>query len=187
MSSTPPDLLPIPPSGLITKSGRILTAKLLIGVGGITHCALGEGDPATFLDPAMPPAPSPKQTRLLSERARKRFYKRTFLEESETGALSVGGIRYSETGIPNDIIGVFFRFEESEANGIVVREYGFFGGDVAYIAGWTSDYARDGVFDPQANPGGQVLRSGDLYEVKNVPDFHKTSDTRLELVGVVRL
>ncbi|WP_281492019.1 hypothetical protein [Desulfosarcina cetonica] len=38
--------------GLIVKTGRILTARLLMGdpIEGITHCAIGEGD-ATFTDP----------------------------------------------------------------------------------------------------------------------------------------
>lgn len=38
--------------GLIVKTGRILTAKLLLGqaVDGITHCAIGDGD-ASFTDP----------------------------------------------------------------------------------------------------------------------------------------
>ncbi len=194
MSSQPPDPnsiwppIPAPPLGLITRSGRVLTAKLLLGVPveGITHCAVGDGDD-TFTDPMNPPAPSVKQESLVHERARKRFYKRTFLAEDDDGGLLVNGIRYSETGKPTEIIGVFFRFEEPEANGITVKEYGFFGGDVAYVAGWTSDYARDGLWDPTSNSGGQVLRLGDLYEVKNVPDFHKTSDTRLELVGVIKV
>ena len=66
--------------GLIVKSGRILTAKLLLGeaVEGITHCAIGDGD-ATFTDPLNPPAPDIDQTALKHERARKRFHKRTFL------------------------------------------------------------------------------------------------------------
>ncbi len=192
MSSQPPDPtsppIYLPPLGLITRSGRILTAKLLLGVPleGITHCALGDGD-GTFTNPLNPPAPDAKQTALIHERARKRFYKRTFLTEDPAGGLLVNGIRYSETGVPSEILGVFFRFEEPEANGITVKEYGFFGGNVAYVPGWTSDYAREGLFDADANPAGQVLRSGDLYEVKNVPDFYKTSDTRLELVGVVKV
>ena len=38
--------------GLIVNSGRVLTAKLLMGhdVEGISHCAIGDGD-ATFTDP----------------------------------------------------------------------------------------------------------------------------------------
>ncbi len=184
--TTPPIYLP--PLGLITTSGRVLTAKLLLGipVEGITHCALGDGDD-TFVNPQYPPPPSVKQSALVHERARKRFYKRTFLYEDVSGGLRVNGVAYSETMEPTSIIGVFFRFEEGEANGITVKEYAFFGANVAYVPGWTSDYARDGVFDPDANPGGQVLRGGDLYEVKNVPDFYKTSDTRLELVGVVKV
>jgi len=84
-------------------------------------------------------------------------------------------------------IGVFFRFEENEANGITIREYGFFGGDVAYIAGLQSDYAANGVYHPDTNPTGEVLDPGYLYEVKNIPDFNKTSDTRVELVGVIKI
>ena len=76
------------------------------------------------------------------------------------------------------------RFETDEANGIVIREYGFFGGDVTFVDGVDSDYAAGGVFDPVANPQGQVLHSGTLYEVKNIPDFHKFPDTDIEIVGI---
>jgi hypothetical protein len=61
--------------GLIVKTGRILTAKLLLGqaVEGITHCAIGDGD-ATFTDPQNPPAPEIGQSGLRHECARKRCY-----------------------------------------------------------------------------------------------------------------
>ena len=116
--------------GLIVKTGRILTAKLLLGqaVDGITHCAIGDGD-ASFTDPQNPPAPDIGQTGLRNERARKRYYKRTFLKEDAEGALLVNGVRYLETGEETNTIGIFFRFDEAEANGITIREYGFFGGD----------------------------------------------------------
>ena len=174
--------------GLIVKSGRILTAKLLLGepVEGITHCAIGEGD-ATFTDPLNPPAPDIDQEALKSERARKRFYKRTFLEESSEGSLIVGGVHYLETVQETRTIGVYFRFEESEANGITIREYGFFGGNVSYVDGHDSDYAADGVYHADTNPTGQVLEPGYLYEVKNIPDFSKISDTRVELVGIIKI
>ena len=76
-----------------------------------------------------------------------------------------------------NIIGVYFRFEEGEANGITIREYGFFGGNVAYVAGLQSDYASGGIYHAATNPDGQVLNPGYLYEVKNIPDFNKTSDS----------
>ena len=174
--------------GLITRSGRVLTARLLKGdpVDGITHCAIGDGD-GTFTDPVNPPAPDIDQTALKNERARKKQYKRTFLKEDPEGTLIVNGIHYIETGEETQTIGVFFRFEENEANGITIREYGFFGGDVAYIAGLQSDYAANGVYHPDTNPTGEVLDPGYLYEVKNIPDFNKTSDTRVELVGVIKI
>jgi len=174
--------------GLIVKTGRILTARLLMGdpIEGITHCAIGEGD-ATFIDPLDPPAPEIDQTTLKNERARKKHYKRTFLKEDPEGTLIVNGIHYIETAEETQTIGVFFRFEESEANGITIREYGFFGGDVAYIDGLQSDYAEGGVYHPDTNPTGEVLMPGYLYEVKNIPDFNKTSDTRVELVGVIKI
>lgn len=174
--------------GLITKSGRVLTARLLMGdsIEGITHCAIGDGD-ATFIDALNPPAPTIEQTQLIHERARKKAYKRRFLKEDSEGVLVVNGIKYSETNDETNIIGVFFRFEEGEANGITIREYAFFGGNVAYIDGLQSDYAAGGVFHAITNPEGQVLRPGYLYEVKNIPDFNKTSDTRVELVGVIKI
>ncbi|CAM2070198.1 hypothetical protein SCOR_32785 [Sulfidibacter corallicola] len=175
------------PLGVITRSGRILTAKLLRGepVEGITHCAIGDGN-ATFSDPLHPPAPSVEQTGLIHECARKRFYKRSFLEEHQDGALLVNGTRYIETPTETRTIGVFFRFEEAEANGITIKEYGFFGGDVAYVADNQTDFAVDGRYHEITNPTGQVLQWGYLYEVKNIPDFNKTNDTRVEFVGVFR-
>jgi hypothetical protein len=174
--------------GLIVKTGRILTARLLMGdpIEGITHCAIGEGD-ATFTDPLNPPAPDINQTALKNEKARKKCYKRTFLKEDPEGVLIVNGIRYIETAEETQTIGVFFRFEENEANGITIREYGFFGGNVEYIAGHDSDYAAHGVYHEDVNPMGEVLVPGYLYEVKNIPDFNKTSDTRVELVGVIKI
>jgi len=94
---------------------------------------------------------------------------------------------YMETSEETQTIGVFFRFEENEANGITIKEYGFFGGDVAYITGLQSDYAANGVFDADTNITGEVETPGYLYEIKNIPDFNKTSDTRVELVGVIKI
>jgi hypothetical protein len=174
--------------GLIVNAGRVLTAKLLLGQSaeGITHCAIGEGDEA-FADPASPPNPDISQTTLKRERARKRFYKRTFLKEDPEGVLIVNGVHYIETGEETNIIGVFFRFEEEEANGITIREYGFFGGGVTYRPGVTTDYAAEGIYDANLNPQGQVAKGGYLYEVKNIPDFNKISDTRVELVGIIKI
>lgn len=176
------------PLGLITTSGRILTARLLLGdpIEGLTHCAIGDGD-ETFTDPVNPPAPSIDQTSLRRERARKRFYKRVFLEEHADGVLLVNGVRYRETAAETQTIGVFFRFEEHEANGITLKEYGFFGGTAAYVDGHDDAYATGGVFHAETNPDGQVLDPGYLYEIKNVPDFNKTADTRVELVGVIKV
>ena len=174
--------------GLIVNAGRILTAKLLMGqdVEGLTHCAIGDGD-ATFADPLNPPDPDIGQTALKNERARKRWYKRTFLKEHPEGALIVNGVHYIETGEETNIIGVFFRFDEEEANGITIKEYGFFGGDCAYVDGLVGDYALNGFYHEDTNPTGEVLRPGYLYEVKNIPDFNKISDTRVELVGVIKI
>ncbi|NLN74981.1 MAG: hypothetical protein GX139_01535 [Armatimonadetes bacterium] len=174
--------------GLITRSGRVLTARLLKGdpIEGITHCAIGDGD-ETFTDPMNPPDVSVEQTALKHERARKRCYKVAFLVEDPEGTLEVNGIRYSESALETQTIGIFFRFEEAEANGITIREYGFFGGDVTYVDGLQSDYAEGGVYNAATNPSGQVKTSSYLYEVKNIPDFNKTSDTRVELVGVIKI
>lgn len=174
--------------GLITRSGRVLTARLLKGdpIDGITHCAIGDGDD-TFIDPMHPPDVNVNQVALIHERARKRCYKIAFLAEDPEGVLEVNGIRYCESSLETQIIGVFFRFDEAEANGITIREYGFFGGDVEYIDALQSDYAEGGLYDAATNPSGQVKRSGYLYEIKNIPDFNKTSDTRVELVGVIKI
>ena len=103
------------------------------------------------------------------------------------GALVVNGVRYLETGEETNTIGIFFRFDEAEANGITIREYGFFGGDVEYVASVSGDLGMGGVFHQDTNPVGEVLRPGYLYEVKNIPDFNKISDTRVELVGIIKI
>jgi hypothetical protein len=155
-------------------------------VEGITHCAIGDGD-ETFIDPQNPPAPDIEQTALKNERARKRFYKRSFLKEDAEGALVVNGVRYLETGLETNTIGLFFRFDEAEANGITIREYGFLGGDIDYVDHASGDLAMGGVFHQDTNPAGEVLHPGYLYEVKNIPDFNKISDTRVELVGIIKI
>ena len=87
--------------GLIVKTGRILTARLLMGdpIEGINHCAIGEGD-ATFTDPLNPPALEIDQTALKNERARKKFYKRTFLKEDVEGAFVELCIFLSVNSVP---------------------------------------------------------------------------------------
>ena len=174
--------------GMIVNSGRILTAKLLLGesIDGITHCAIGDGD-ETFTDPLNPPSPDINQTTLRNERARKRFHKKTFLQEDEDGLIVIDGVHYSETANETNTIGIFFRFAENEANGITIKEYGFFGGNVSYVDGVQSDYAQTWHFRCGNQSCRQVLNPGYLYEVKHIPDFHKTSDTRLELVAVIRI
>ncbi|TVM27612.1 hypothetical protein DQK91_22555, partial [Oceanidesulfovibrio marinus] len=71
--------------------------------------------------------------------------------------------------------------------GMTIREYGFFGGDVQYVQGVTGDLAIGGLFHQDANPTGELLLQGYLYEVKNIPDFNKISDTRAELVGINKM
>ena len=173
---------------VVTNSGRILMARMLLGYGldGITHCAIGDGD-ETFVDPLNPPEPSAEQQALKHERARKRYLRRAFLVEDENGAVVVDGVRYAETADETDTVGIFFRFDECEANGITIKEYGFFGGGVTYGDSVQSHYAAGGVYDPETNPAGQVLNPGYLYEVRNIADFHKLPDTRIEIVGIVKL
>lgn len=174
--------------GLITTSGRILTARLLKGDGiaGITHCALGYGDD-TFTDPRNPPDPSVDQFALRNEFCRKAISRVAFLEEFEGGPIVANGVAYRETESETRILGFFFSFNESEANAHPTKEYGFFGGTVAFTDEVHSGYAEGGVYDPETNPTGQVLVSGYLYEIKHIPDFNKTSDTRFDLVGVIKI
>lgn len=178
--------------GLITNAGRILLAQLLKGepgLTGITHMAVGDGD-GTFTDPASPPAADVEQTELKHERARKAAHRSAYLVSVGDGTsadLIVDGQGFIESPLPTNTVGVFFRLEEDEANGIVIKEYGFFGGDVDYRPGITGDLALNGVYDAVENPDGEVDAQGTLFEVKNIPDFHKAADTRFELVGVITL
>jgi len=165
-------------NALIVDSGKVLMGKLLRDedVDGVTHCALGSGD-GTFNDPENPPAPTPDQTLLKSEFIRKTAYKSSFLVEDPGGTITVDGVTYAETEDETDIIGIFFRFTDIEATGNVVKEVGFFGGDVEYVGGVTG---------PE-DPDGEVLVAGYLYEVRNIPDFNKGANTMLELVAIVKL
>jgi len=171
---------------MITQQGRILLARLLHGdlLAGLTHCALGDGD-ASFIDPLHPPLPTADQVGLCHERVRKAADRRTYLVEDAAGTLVVNGVAYRETTEPTPVLGVFFHFSEEEANGFPIREYGFFGGGVTYVAGAAGTVALDGVYDADTNPDGQVLTPGYLYEVWTIPDLIKTSAMQLQLVGII--
>lgn len=179
---------------LITDRGRAMMAQWLAGGlsgNGLTHLAIGDGD-ATFTDPLSPPQPSRSQLALRHELARKKFYKRAYLlvDPTNQAPLVVDGVHYSEipsgTNQYSNLLGLFFVFTEAEANGFTIREYGIFGGGVQYRPGITSDYASGGVYHAANNPSGQVWWPGILYEVRHIPDFVKLSDTRFEIVVVLK-
>jgi DNA-binding beta-propeller fold protein YncE len=143
---------------MITRQGRILLARMLHGdlLAGLTHCALGDGD-ASYVDPLHPPLATADQTALCHERVRKAADRWTYLEEDAAGTLVVNGVAYREATEPTPVLGVFFHFDEAEANGFPIKEYGFFGGGVTYAAGVAGAMALDGVYDAESNPDGQVL------------------------------
>ena len=172
--------------GLVTDSGRTLVAQLMLGapLDGITHCALGDGDDR-FIDPKNPPPPMVTQTALAHELVRKKYYKRAFLHVVSEGRLVADGIHYAETPTPTNIIGVFFQFDEQEARNLTLREYGYFGGNVAYREGIESPLARDGVHHPTTNPSGEVATPGYLYEIKHIPDLNMIG--QLELIGIIKI
>ena len=175
-------------NALIVDTGKALMGRLLRNedVEGVTHCALGSGD-GTFTDPENPPAPTADQTLLKSEFIRKTAYKSSFLVEDPGGTITVGGVTYAETEDETDVVGIFFRFTDIEATGSVVKEVGFFGGNVEYVGGVTGPVAENGIYHEVDNPDGEVLVAGYLYEVRNIPDFNKGANTMLELVAVVKL
>jgi len=175
-------------NALIVDTGKALMGRLLRndGLQGITHCALGSGD-ETFTDPENPPAPTPDQALLKNEFIRKTAYKASFLVEDPGGTITVDGVAYAETEDETDTIGIFFRFTDIEATGQVVKEVGFFGGNAEYVGGVSGPVARNGIYHETENPDGQVLVPGYLYEVRNVPDFNKGSNTMLELIAIVNL
>jgi len=178
----------MPDNALIVNSGKALMGKLLCNkdVDSITHCALGSGD-ATFTDPENPPAPTAEQTLLKSEFIRKTIHRSKFLVEDPEGSITVDGVTYAETLDETNIVGIFFLFTDIEGTGQVVKEVGFFGGNVEYVEGVTGLVAENGVHDEVENPDGEVLVSGYLYEVRNIPDFNKGANTMLELIAVVKL
>ncbi len=173
---------------LVVNTARILMARLIKNdnIEGITHCALGDGD-ATFTNPADPPEPTTDQALLKNESIRKRAYHTAFLAEDPGGNITVDGTTYAETTTETDIIGVFFRFDDNEATASVIKEIGFFGGTVQYIASITGDTAKNGIYDETENPDGEVLSPGYLYEVRNIPDYSKDDQTMLELIAIVRM
>lgn len=170
--------------GVTTEQGRILRAKMILEA--ITHVAIGEGLPEWGNNP---PQPSPTQTSLVNERARKRYYKKGFLVEDPNGDIPILKdpdtstiVYYREVDYETNVIYIRFRFEEWEAVGVEIREYGFFGDGVQYVDGVTGSYAENGVYDPVSNPNGQVLNSGKLYRVVNIPTKTKTSSDALEFI-----
>jgi hypothetical protein len=179
-------------AGVITNVGRILLARLLKGEEGqtgLTHMAVGDGD-ETFTDPLGPPEPDVDQTALKHELARKVATRSAYLipvEDGTSADVIVDGLLFDETLLPTNTVAFFFCLEEDEANGITIKEYGLFGGDVIYRSGVSGGLAENGVYDENDNPTGEVEEPGTLFQVKNIPDFHKTEDARFELVGVIAL
>jgi len=94
---------------------------------------------------------------------------------------------YAETEDETAVVGVFFRFTDTEASGAVIKEVGFFGGNVEYVEDVGGPVAEGGAYDAVGNPDGEVLVPGYLYEVRNIPDFAKGANTMLELIAIVRL
>jgi len=178
--------------GIITTGGRELLARLLSGesgLTGITHLAVGDGD-GTFTNPTDPPDPDVAQTALLHERARKAVSRTSFLVPVGDGTSAdviIDGQGFLESPDPTNTVAFYFRLEEDEANGITIKEYGLFGGDVSYRPGVTGALALNGVYDADDNPTGQVATNGTLFEVKHIADFHKTADTRFELAAVISI
>jgi len=176
--------------GMITTVGRTLLARLLRGepgLTGITHLAVGDGD-GTFTDPLNPPDPGINQTALKHERARKTATRTAFLlpvGDGTSADLIIDGQGFIESLAETNTVAFFFRLEENEANGITIKEYGLFGGNVSYRPGITGPLALNGEHDATTNPTGEVESSGVLFEVKHIADFHKTPDTRFELAAVV--
>lgn len=162
--------------------------RLLAGdlVSGITHCALGSGD-ATFVDPATPPTPTIAQEALHHEVCRVAAYQRVYLVQDDEGAVVVDGVAYRVSETPTDTVALYFRFDGQHANDVTLREYGIFGGSVAYRAGVTGSYAVNGVYHATTNTTGEVQDPGVLYEVRNIPDFSKFAGTTLEIVCVTRV
>ena len=155
----------MPDNALIVDAGKALMGRLLRNddVEGVTHCALGAGD-GTFTDPENPPAPTADQTLLKSEFIRKTAYKSSFLVEDPGGTITVDGVTYAETEDETDVVGIFFRFTDIEAAGQVVKEVGFFGGNVEYVGGVTGPVAENGIYHETQNPDREVLVPGSLYE-----------------------
>jgi hypothetical protein len=171
--------------GVITHAGRILRAKAVLNA--ITHCALGEGNPSWGNNP---PQPDVNQTSLVKEVARKRYSKKSFLIPDPQGSIAIAKdpdnpsnlTFYSETTEETNAIAIWFRFEEWEVVGATIREYGFFGDGVEYVSGVNRLLALNGVYDPVNNPNGQVLNSGKLYRVVNIPPKIKADTDSLEIV-----
>jgi len=76
----------------------------------------------------------------------------------------VDGVTCAETEDETHIVGIFFRFTDIEAAGQVVKEVGFFAGNVEYVGGVTGPVAENGICHEVDNPDGEVLAPGSLCE-----------------------
>ncbi|MCK7511791.1 MAG: hypothetical protein MZV70_52250 [Desulfobacterales bacterium] len=136
--------------------------------------------------------PRPTSTRRRSRTRRgpqEACYKRTFLKEDPEGALIVNGVHYIETarGDPDHRRLLPLRGERGQRHHHRA-EYGFFGGDVATSPDVQSDLRRQRRLPPRhQSDRARCSIPAISTKCKNIPDFNKTSDTRVELVGVIKI
>ena len=111
---------------VIVNTASVLVASLLKDPnqvsGGITHLAVGVGEPGWDLQ--NPPAPTTNQTTLASELIRKRVTSTAFIDPT-SGEVSE---------IPTNVVDYSFEFTEAEAVGAIV-ELGLFGGEATEESG----------------------------------------------------
>jgi hypothetical protein len=94
-------------TGLVVKSGRILKARMLAGEvsGGLTWCAIGQGNWADILNP---PAEVDSQVTLTNEYARKRVTRFAYLQiDDALGTIPWSGHLYAEVPGPTPIVAFF--------------------------------------------------------------------------------
>lgn len=195
---------------IVTQRASVLVQKLLMmqsGTAGITHLALGLGDPRGEIPnncvPAGPwacdaPPAAPIQGGrtdqsgmpvMVDELARKKIDTRQYLNEDDTVSQFINGDG-TIISVPTHI-GIYKAlFLETEGNGPIM-EFGLFGGNVQpdefdYIPSYQTDengvLLKDGDGRFIRNEGSNILTNpGDMVTYKTHKLFYKTSKDRLRV------
>jgi hypothetical protein len=204
---------------IVTQRASVLVQKLLMmqaDTYGITHIALGIGDPHGLIPdnlndgqpwlcnrpPAAPPQggridPTTGRPILVNEIARKKIDSRHYLNEDYSISQTI--LQTGEAvSLPTHIGEYKALFLEHEGNGPIM-EFGLVGGDVFpndvdYIPSYQTDERGvlledvNGHFIPIDDPASvRLINPGDLTTYKTHKLFYKTSEDRLRVSYILKM